>query len=57
MKQLSRYAPPLLVKATARPRRKGVILLRRIQRCVVLVCVGLFVVICAPFTFGRRISD
>ena len=54
MKQLSLYAPPLLVKATARPRRKSVILLRRIQRCVVLVCVGLFAMICAPFVYRRK---
>lgn len=56
MKQLSRFASPLLVKATARPRRKGVILLRRIQRRVALLCVGIFALIYAPFHYGRKTS-
>lgn len=57
MKQLSHFAPPLLMKATARPRRKGVILLRRVLRRLALVCAGLFVLVCLPFTNERRLSD
>ncbi|MFN7931189.1 MAG: hypothetical protein U0Y68_25325 [Blastocatellia bacterium] len=58
MKQLTlSYAPqPILIKATAQPRRKSIILLRRLRRRVALLFVGLCLLLCSPLMKGRKIS-
>ncbi|MBS1807234.1 MAG: hypothetical protein JST84_03470 [Acidobacteria bacterium] len=56
MKQLSlsQYPQPMLIKATAHPRRKSVIFLRRARRFAAMIIGGLFVLLFSPFTNGRR---
>lgn len=58
MKQLSlsHYPQPMLIKATAHPRRQSVILLRRLRRRFVMLFAGVLVLLAAPFSNRRRLS-